>query len=296
MIKLLFIFLSFISQSDFKGFPDKKTAEYYSSIIGCEGSFSVIDEDETYFFPCQNKSELDKIMQEREVEPKVTEIWDPEPTIVNPGISFRDAPSDAIILFDGDNLNSWIHKNGSPAKWEVKDGYFTVKPGTGDILTKESFGSCQLHVEFRSPTKIEGDGQDRGNSGVYFMESTDLGDTGYEIQVLDSYENRTYSNGQAGSVYKQHSPLVNASKKPGEWQTYDIIFKAPVFNENGGLESPAYVTVFHNGVLIQNNSQIQGHVKYIGYPEYKAHAAKLPIKLQDHSNLVSFRNIWIRKL
>ena len=227
---------------------------------------------------------------------EVTEIWDPEPKIVTPGKSFRDAPSDAIILFDGSNLDKWVHKNGEPAKWNVQDGYFTVKPGTGDILSREAFGSCQLHVEFMSPSKIEGDGQNRGNSGVYFMENTEAGDTGYEIQVLDSYENRTYSNGQAGSVYKQHSPLVNASKKPGEWQTYDIIFKAPVFNENGGVESPAYITVFHNGVLIQNNSQIQGYVKFIGYPEYKAHASKLPIKLQDHSNLVSFRNIWIRNL
>ena len=227
---------------------------------------------------------------------EVTEIWDPEPKVVIPGNSFRDAPSDAIVLFDGSNLDKWVHKNGKPAKWDIKDGYFTVKPGTGDILSKEAFGSCQLHVEFMSPIKIDGDGQNRGNSGVYFMENTESGDTGYEIQVLDSYDNRTYSNGQAGSVYKQHSPLVNASKKPGEWQTYDIIFKAPVFNENGKVESPAYITVFHNGVLIQNNSQIQGYVKFIGYPEYKAHASKLPIKLQDHRNLVSFRNIWIRNL
>ena len=133
---------------------------------------------------------------------EVTEIWDPEPKIVTPGKSFRDAPSDAIILFDGSNLDKWVHKNGEPAKWNVQDGYFTVKPGTGDILSREAFGSCQLHVEFMSPSKIEGDGQNRGNSGVYFMENTEAGDTGYEIQVLDSYENRTYSNGQAGSVYK----------------------------------------------------------------------------------------------
>ncbi len=296
---MILIFLSLIlinPQNTFKGFKEKESAEYYASILGCKGSFSKLEDGSIYFFPCQNNSELERVLQEREIRPKVTEIWDPEPEIVVPGESFRDAPSDAIILFDGSNLDEWLHKNGEPAKWDVKDGYFTVKPGTGDILTKKSFGSCQLHVEFMSPKIIDGDGQDRGNSGVYFMESSTSGDNGYEIQVLDSYNNRTYSNGQAGSVYKQHSPLVNASKKPGEWQTYDIIFKAPTFNDRGGLESPAYVTVFHNGVLIQNNSQIQGFVKYIGYPEYKAHASKLPIKLQDHSNLVSFRNIWIRNL
>ena len=227
---------------------------------------------------------------------ELTEIWDPEPKVVNPGNSFRDAPSDAIVLFDGLNLDKWVHKNGEPAKWDIKDGFFTVKPGTGDILSRDVFGSCQLHVEFMSPVKIEGDGQNRGNSGVYFMENTQDGDTGYEIQVLDSYKNRTYSNGQAGSVYKQHSPLVNASKKPGEWQTYDIIFNAPEFNEGGKKIKNGSFIVFHNGVLIQNNSQIQGYVKFIGYPEYKAHVSKLPIKLQDHSNLVSFRNIWIRRL
>ena len=143
---------------------------------------------------------------------ELTEIWDPEPEVVNPGNSFRDAPSDAIVLFDGLNLDKWVHKNGDPAKWDIKDGFFTVKPGTGDILSRDVFGSCQLHVEFMSPVKIDGNGQNRGNSGVYFMENPEDGDTGYEIQVLDSYENRTYSNGQAGSVYKQHSPLVNASK------------------------------------------------------------------------------------
>ena len=146
-----------------------------------------------------------------------------------------------------------------------------------------------------SPINIEGNGQDRGNSGIFLMDNIEPGD-GYEVQVLDSYNNRTYSNGQAGSIYKQLTPLVNSSKKPGEWQTYDIIFKAPVFNKNGEVESPAYVTIFHNGVLIQNNSQIVGHIEHIGYPKYEAHSSKLPIKLQDHASLVSFRNIWIRKL
>ena len=204
---------------------------------------------------------------------------------------------DFVLSTTIDNLNEWVHKNGKEAKWIVKDDYFTVNPGTGDILTKKSFGSCQLHVEFRTPENIKSKGQGRGNSGVYFMEDPNSpGDSGYEIQVLDSYENRTYSNGQAASVYKQHIPLVNASKKPGEWQSYDIIFKAPIFSERGSLESPAYVTVFHNGVLVQNNVQIQGYVKFIGYPEYKAHPPKLPLKLQDHSNKVSYRNIWVREL
>ena len=227
---------------------------------------------------------------------KITEIWEPEPRVITPGNTNREAPSDAIVLFDGSNLDSWVHKTGEDAKWSVQDGYFTVKPGSGDILTKQFFGSCQLHVEWRSPSIIESEGQGRGNSGVYFMENTKLGDTGYEVQVLDSYNNRTYSNGQAASVYKQHIPLVNASKKPGEWQSYDIIFNAPVFSDDGQLMKHAYLTVFHNGVLVQNNVQIQGYVKFIGYPEYKAHPSRLPIKLQDHSNLVSYRNIWIREL
>jgi len=227
---------------------------------------------------------------------KITEIWEPEPMVIMPGNTNSEAPSDAIVLFDGSDLDSWVHKTGEDAKWSVQDGYFTVKPGSGDILTKQFFGSCQLHVEWRSPSIIESEGQGRGNSGVYFMENTKLGDTGYEVQVLDSYNNRTYSNGQAASVYKQHIPLVNASKKPGEWQNYDIIFNAPVFSDDGQLIKHAYLTVFHNGVLVQNNVQIQGYVKFIGYPEYKAHPSKLPIKLQDHGNLVSYRNIWIREL
>ena len=241
--------------------------------------------------------DIDTVLKKDKMVPEATELWYPEPEVINPGLSFSDPPSDAIVLFDGNSLEKWVHKDGSPSKWTINDGYFTVNPGSGSILTKESFGSCQFHVEFMTPSKIISKGQGRGNSGVYFMEDPSRsGDTGYEIQVLDSYENRTYSNGQAGSVYKQHIPLVNASRKPGEWQSYDIIFKAPVFSENGKLESPAYVTVFHNGVLIQNNVQIQGYVKFIGYPEYKAHHSRLPIKLQDHGNLVSYRNIWIRNL
>ena len=297
MIPLLLLFFTINFQSDFKGFSSKDEALYYSEVLNCEGYFTKNENSKIFYFPCSSASELQNAYQKIEVEPTVTEIWDPEPDVINPGNSFRDAPSDAIILFSNDNLSEWVHKNGSEAKWIVEDDYFTVNPGTGDILTKKSFGSCQLHVEFRTPADIKSSGQGRGNSGVYFMEDPNSpGDSGYEIQVLDSYENRTYSNGQAASVYKQHIPLVNASKKPGEWQSYDIIFKAPVFSEKGSLESPAYVTVFHNGVLVQNNVQIQGYVKFIGYPEYKAHDSKLPLKLQDHSNMVSYRNIWVREL
>ena len=234
------------------------------------------------------------ILNSQNIKYEDREVWEPEPTIVSPGSSFRDAPSDAIVLFNGLNLNKWIHKNGEPAKWDIKDGYFTVRPGSGSILTKDFFGSCQLHLEFMTPVNIEGDGQNRGNSGVFLMENIETGN-GYEVQVLDSYNNRTYSNGQAGSIYEQHIPLVNASKKPGEWQTYDIIFKAPLFNKNGEVKSPAYITIFHNGVLIQDNSEIKGFTN-IGYPKYEVHPSKLPIKLQDHGNLVSFRNIWLREL
>ena len=237
------------------------------------------------------------LLAQKKMKPEMTELWEPVPEVVNPG-NLSTPPSDAIILFDGTDLSQWINAtNGEPAHWIVNsDGSMTVKQ-KGGIETKEEFGSIQLHIEWRTPQEVKGNGQGRGNSGVYFMEDPNSpGDSGYEIQVLDSYENRTYSNGQAASVYKQHIPLVNASKKPGEWQSYDIIFKAPTFSERGNLESPAYVTVFHNGVLVQNNVQIQGYVKFIGYPEYKAHPSKLPLKLQDHSNKVSYRNIWVREL
>ena len=238
-------------------------------------------------------SKIDTMIQKEHMVPEATELWDPVPNIVDPGKNFSDAPSDAIILFDGSNLNSWVHKDGSEANWSINDGYFTVKPGTGSILSKQYFGSCQLHIEFMTPKEIVSEGQGRGNSGVYFMEDPNqTGDSGYEIQVLDSYNNRTYSNGQAGSVYKQHIPLVNASKKPGDWQSYDIIFKAPIFNDNGSLESPAYVTVFHNGVLIQNNVEIKRPTMNIEKGTRKT------LILQDHdkNGTVSYRNIWMRKI
>ena len=160
---------------------------------------------------------------------------------------------------------------------------------TGGVFTKQEFGDCQLHVEWKTPKKIIGDGQGRGNSGIYIQ-------TLYEVQILDSYENETYYNGQAGSIYKQSSPLVNASRKPGKWQVYDIVFHAPRFNDDGSLESPATMTVFHNGVLIQDHFELKGPSVYGGYPKYTPHAEKMPIMLQDHGNPVSYRNIWIREL
>ena len=213
-------------------------------------------------------------------------------------VSFQNTPADAIILFNGGNLDQWITvKDKSAAKWTVKDNIFTVKKGTGSIETKQSFSNYQLHIEWLIPANITGSGQARGNSGL-FLASTGIGDGGYELQVLDSYNNSTYSNGQAGSIYKQAIPLVNASKKPGEWQSYDIVWNAPIFNDNGSLKSAARVTVLHNGILIQNNVEIKGETVYIGAPFYKKHGPS-PIKLQDHgdpSEPISFRNIWIREL
>jgi hypothetical protein len=230
-------------------------------------------------------------------DPKATEVWEPEPKVVS--ITSDAVPSDAIILFDGKNLDEWVSTNNqaSPAQWTIADGAFTVKKGTGNIQTKRAFTDYQLHLEWKIPENITGEGQSRGNSGL-FLASTGPGDEGYEIQILDSYKNRTYSNGQAGAIYKQHIPLANATKKPGEWQTYDIFWTAPRFNEDGTLKSPAYVTAIHNGVIIQNKTELKGLTVYIGKPSYKKHGPA-PIKLQDHgdpSEPISFRNIWIREL
>lgn len=221
-------------------------------------------------------------------DPHATEIWEPIPAKVTPGEGTA-APSDAIVLFDGSSFNGWETAKGEAPGWTLEDGAMTVKGGTGGIQTKQGFGSCQLHIEWRSPAEVKGDGQGRGNSGVFLMST-------YEVQVLDSYESRTYSNGQAGSIYKQFIPLVNATKGPGEWQTYDIIFMAPVFNEKGAVLRPASVTVLHNGVLVQNHSILRGHTPYKGLPMYTKHADKLPLSLQDHGNPVSYRNIWLREL
>lgn len=234
----------------------------------------------------------------QEAKPEDTEIWEPIPKVVTPGATFRDAPSDAIVLFNGKNLDEWVQNaDGSPAKWDVANGILTVNKKYGNIETKRKFNSYQLHLEWRVPATITGSGQARGNSGV-FLASTGKGDAGYELQVLDSYNNKTYVNGMAGSLYKQAIPLANPGRKPGEWQTYDVIWNAPVFNEDGTVKTPAHATVFFNGVLVENNFELKGPTLYIGKPEYKAHGA-CPIKLQAHgdkSEPLSFRNIWVREL
>lgn len=231
-------------------------------------------------------------------KPEDTEQWEPVPQIISPGEKSGAPPADAIILFDGKDLKEWVSvKDKTPARWTINDGAFTVKKGTGNIETKRSFSNYQLHMEWKIPENITGSGQARGNSGV-FLASTGPGDAGYELQILDSYNNKTYTNGQAASIYKQYIPLVNAAKKPGEWQTYDVIWTAPVFNEDGSLRTPARVTVFHNGILVQNNAELKGETVYIGKPAYKKHGPA-PIKLQDHgdpSEPISFRNIWLREL
>lgn len=225
----------------------------------------------------------------------MTEVWEPPVEVVKPGEpeknAFISAPSDAIVLFEGKDLSAWQHKDGSPAQWTVKDGVFTVKKGTGDIFTKEAFQDFQLHIEWSVPAGITGESQARGNSGIFLQDR-------YEIQLLDSYQNQTYINGQAGAVYKQTPPLKNAMRPPGQWNVFDIIYTAPRFKENGALFSPGRVTVIHNGVVIQNNTQITGHTPNTGLPKYTAHG-KGPIRLQDHgdpSAPISFRNIWIREM
>ncbi len=224
----------------------------------------------------------------QEKKHEITEIWEPQPRKITPGKGTQP-PSDAIVLFDGSGLEKWQHADGSRAKWDVKNNVVTVNPGSGSIFTKADFGDMQLHLEFRSPESDRDNGQQKGNSGVYIQNR-------YEVQVLDSYDNKTYANGQAASIYKQHIPLVNASRKPGEWQTYDIIYQAPRFNEAGGVLIPARITVLHNGVLVQNRVTIQGKTCFVGAPQYQKHDLKKPLSLQDHGDLVSYRNIWVREL
>ncbi len=233
--------------------------------------------------------------------PKDTEQWKPVPPVVAPGAPASDqpipAPSDAIVLFDGKSLDQWASVNDhGPAKWLVRDGVMVVNKPSGNIETKRRFKNYQLHLEWRVPTDIKGSGQGRGNSGV-FLASTGPGDDGYELQILDSYKNETYVNGQAGSLYKQYPPLANAMRPPGEWQSYDIVWTAPTF-DGDKVKTPAHVTAFHNGVLIQNDAVLKGETVYIGKPFYKPYVAA-PIKLQAHgdpSPPLSFRNIWVREL
>ena len=226
--------------------------------------------------------------QQPQGDPKLTEVWEPVPRVVTPGTGTA-APSDAIVLFNGKDLSEWQHADGSSAKWKIADGAATVVRAAGSIQTKRAFGDCQLHVEWRAPEKIDGEGQGRGNSGVFLQGR-------YEVQVLDSYNNRTYSNGQASSIYKQHIPMVNASRRPGEWQSYDVFFRAPRFAEDGALLTPSYITVVHNGVLVQDHVELKGTTAYIGQPSYQKHQPKEPLMLQEHGNPVSYRNIWIREL
>lgn len=225
------------------------------------------------------------------MKPEMTEIWDPEVRIVTPGVTPLDAPSDAIVLFNGVDLESeWTNGAGEKPGWLVENGCVTVVKGTGTIKTKRQFNDFQLHIEWRTPSEVVGTSQGRGNSGIFMQER-------YELQVLDNYDNRTYRNGQAGSMYKQNPPLVNACKKPGEWQTYDVIYTAPRFNEDGTFFTPPTITVLQNGVLVQNGFKLRGPTEYIGIPEYtvKKHGPA-SIVLQDHGNPVSYRNIWIREL
>jgi hypothetical protein len=219
----------------------------------------------------------------------------PLPPVVDAGTASTPTqpgrpPSDAIVLFDGKDLSNWVAMDGSPTKWTMRDGYMECVKDAGYIRTKQNFGDCQLHIEWASPAKVMGNGQGRGNSGVFF------GRDRYEVQVLDSYQNTTYADGSAGSIYGQYPPLVNASRPPGEWQTYDILYTAPRFEADGKLKSPARVTVFHNGVLIQNNVEPTGPTSWLERAPYSAHPEKQPIALQDHGNPVRYRNIWIREL
>jgi len=226
---------------------------------------------------------------------KIHDMERPAPPVVDPGTaSTQDAPgrppSDAVVLFDGKELSAWVQKkDGGPAKWKVENGYFEVMPKTGDIQTREAFGDCQLHVEFAEPIPAKGESQDRGNSGVFLHGL-------YETQVLDSYQSKTYADGQAAAIYGQYPPLVNASRPPGQWQTYDIIFHGPRFDSSGKLMRPARETVFHNGVLVQDNVELSGPTAHGARPPYKPTPEKLPLALQDHGHPVHYRNIWIREL
>jgi hypothetical protein len=233
-------------------------------------------------------------------KPEDTEVWNPEPPVVTPGAACPALPpSDAIVLFDGSNQDQWVsaQDRDKAADWIVHDGVWTVNKHSGNVETKRRFTNYQLHVEWRVPSDIAGEGQARGNSGV-FLASLGSGDAGYELQVLDSYKNKTYVNGMAGSIYKQFIPLANPTRPPGEWNIYDVMWTAPTFNEDGTLKTPARVTVIFNGILVQNDVALKGPTLYIGQPHYKAHGAS-PIKLQAHgddSKPISYRNIWVREL
>jgi hypothetical protein len=233
--------------------------------------------------------------QQEPMKPRMSEYWTPQPKVVTPGVTTAkaalSAPSDAIVLFDGKDLSAWETTKGEAAGWTVHDGIVTVAKKSGDIQTKQKFENFQLHLEWKIPENISGSSQGRGNSGVYLQGI-------YEIQILDNYINETYANGQVGSIYKQTPPLVNAMRKPGEWNVYDIIYSAPIFKEDGTYRIPPTVTLFQNGVLLQNHTTILGTTEYVGFPKVVKHGAG-PVLLQSHgddSEPISFRNIWIREL
>ena len=232
--------------------------------------------------------------QEHRMTPEMTQVWEPQPPIVTPGRALdgaTTAPSDAIVLFDGTSMSEWVNRDGSPAGWPIRDGVFFVNREVGDIQTVRYFSDFQMHIEWRVAENVEGVGQGRSNSGIFIQGL-------YELQILDSYNNITYINGQAASIYKQTPPMVNAMRPPGEWNTYDIIFTAPRFREDGSFRSPPKITLFHNGVLVLHNVIIQGTTEWIGHPRVVKHGPG-PIRLQAHGSSrqpVSFRNIWIREL
>lgn len=235
------------------------------------------------------------VMSAQAQQPVIWDIHDmerPRPEVVTPGEAptlGMEPPADAVVLFDGTGLDAWETHDGNPAGWKVEDGYMEVVAGTGSIRTKEAFGDVQLHLEWASPAVVESEGQGRGNSGVFFMGR-------YEVQVLDSYQNDTYPDGQAAALYGQYPPLVNATRPPGVWQTYDIIFRRPHFDAEGNLIKPARVTVFHNGIVVQDNRELLGPTSHKQRTPYQVHSDALPFGLQDHGNPVRFRNIWIRPL
>ena len=248
-----------------------------------------------FVLSCKQSKEKEPAILEQQVaeptKPEETEIWEPKPPTVSVD-SETKVPSDAIILFDGSDFNEWISsKDSTEVQWILnEDKSMTVKNKAGDIQTKQNFGSVQLHLEWKSSEEVRADGQNRSNSGVFLQNR-------YEVQILDNNDNETYVNGQVGSIYKQSIPLVKASSKTGNWNTYDIIYHQPIFDKNGQIEQKATITVLHNGVLVQDNFTLEGTTEYIGWPKYNAHGEQ-PIKLQDHQDNsgVSYRNIWVRRL
>ena len=222
---------------------------------------------------------------------EVNSLTRPRPRVVDPGPERPPgpAPDDAIVLFDGRDLSEWTHDNGTPARWRVGEGFFEVVAGTGTLRTRREFGDIQLHLEWATPAVVQGEGQERGNSGLFLMGY-------YEIQILDSYRNETYGDGQAAALYGQTPPLVNASRAPGKWQTYDVVFHAPRYGPDGAVVDSARATVFHNGVLVHNAVAFTGRTRHAVRARYEPHGPRGPITLQDHGNPVRFRNVWVREL